>query len=386
MTNEDIESHSGSRKVLWLTMLIFGAFLVWSYYAELDRVTRGMGQVIPSSRSQVVQSYDGGVLQQLLVKPGQSVTKGQLLAVLEPTRSEANYQEARAKVSSLKAQIARLRAEVLDKPLEFPPDLKDFPHLVQAQRTLYQKRRLALKEDIAALYQTLDLVQKELKLNEPLLASGDISLTDILRLQRQVSELQAQITSRKNKYFQDTQAELTQAEGELGSITQTMKARRDAFDHTQLRAPMSGLVKSIRITTVGATLKPSEEILEIVPTDDDLIIEVRIRPQDVGYLRPGLSATVKVDAYDYTVYGTLDGTLEYLSPDTLSDELKPNEQPYYRAQVKIKGRHFSARPEEKIEIQPGMTATAEIKTGTNTVLKYLIKPVIKTLTESMRER
>lgn len=167
---------------------------------------------------------------------------------------------------------------------------------------------------------------------------------------------------------------------------QTMSGRKDAMDHAELRAPMAGTVKNVRVTTVGASLKPGEELLELVPADDDLIVEVRIRPQDVGYLRPGLPATVKIDAYDYTIYGTLDGTLSYLSPDTLNEDIKPNEQPYYRAQVRISGRHFSSRPNEKIELQPGMTATAEIRTGTNTVLKYLTKPVIKTLSEAMRER
>jgi adhesin transport system membrane fusion protein len=149
---------------------------------------------------------------------------------------------------------------------------------------------------------------------------------------------------------------------------------------------MAGTVKNVRVTTVGASLKPGEELLELVPAEDDLIVEVRIRPQDVGYLRPDLPVTVKIDAYDYTIYGTLDGTLSYLSPDTLNEDIKPNEQPYYRAQVRINSRHFSSRPNEKIALQPGMTATAEIRTGTNTVLKYLTKPVIKTLSEAMRER
>ena len=243
-----------------------------------------------------------------------------------------------------------------------------------------------MHEDLQALQKTLGLVKKELAMNEPLLAAGDISATDILRLQRQVAEVESQVISRGNKYFQDAQTELAQAEGELGSVMQTMSGRKDALDHTELRAPMAGTVKNVRVTTVGASLKPGEELLELVPAEDDLIVEVRIRPQDVGYLRPGLPATVKIDAYDYTIYGTLDGTLSYLSPDTLNEDIKPNEQPYYRAQVRISGRHFSSRPNEKIELQPGMTATAEIRTGTNTVLKYLTKPVIKTLSEAMRER
>ena len=207
------------------------------------------------------------------------------------------------------------------------------------QQALYSKRRTALHEDLQALQKTLGLVKKELAMNEPLLAAGDISATDILRLQRQVAEVESQVISRGNKYFQDAQTELAQAEGELGSVMQTMSGRKDALDHTELRAPMAGTVKNVRVTTVGASLKPGEELLELVPAEDDL-----------------------------------------------NEDIKPNEQPYYRAQVRISGRHFSSRPNEKIELQPGMTATAEIRTGTNTVLKYLTKPVIKTLSEAMRER
>jgi adhesin transport system membrane fusion protein len=377
---------SGHRRILWVSVLSVLIFIGWAWQAELDRITRGSGQVISSSRSQVVQTYDGGVVEKLMVKQGDTVSKGQLLAVLERTRSQSAYLETRAKAFALKAQVARLRAEITDKPLKFPPEIAEYPDLMTVQEALYSKRRTALHEDLQALQKTLGLVKKELAMNEPLLAAGDISATDILRLQRQVAEVESQVISRGNKYFQDAQTELAQAEGELGSVTQTMSGRKDALDHTELRAPMAGTVKNVRVTTVGASLKPGEELLELVPAEDDLIVEVRIRPQDVGYLRPGLPATVKIDAYDYTIYGTLDGTLSYLSPDTLNEDIKPNEQPYYRAQVRISGRHFSSRPNEKIELQPGMTATAEIRTGTNTVLKYLTKPVIKTLSEAMRER
>ena len=375
-----------NRRILWVSVLAIVVFIAWAWFAQIDRITRGTGQVISSSRSQVVQSFDGGVLQKLLVKQGDTVTKGQLLAVLERTRSKAAYLETRAKTFSLKAQVARLSAEIIDKPLTFSPELSEYPDLIRVQDMLYQKRRTALREDLEALQKTLGLVKKELAMNEPLLAAGDISQTDILRLQRQVAEVESQVITRRNKYFQDAQTELAQAEGELGSVTQTMAGRKDTLDHTELRAPMAGVVKNVRITTLGASLKPSEEIMEIVPADDDLIVEARIRPQDVGYLRPGLPATVKIDAYDYTIYGTLDGTLTYLSPDTLNEDIKPNEQPYYRVQVKVSGRRFSSRPNENIDLQPGMTATAEIRTGSNTVLKYLIKPVIKTLSESMHER
>jgi len=161
---------------------------------------------------------------------------------------------------------------------------------------------------------------------------------------------------------------------------------KDSLDRTELWAPLAGLVKNVRLTTLGAVIKPSEEVMQIVPADDDLIIEVKVRPQDVAHIKPCLPVNIKIDAYDYTIYGSLNGTLSYLSPDTLNEDLKPNELPSYRAQVKTIGRRFSARPNEHIDIQPGMTATAEIITGNNTVLKYLTKPIIKTVSEALTER
>lgn len=294
--------------------------------------------------------------------------------------------ETRAKAVALMSQVARLQAEVYGLPLSFPADIKDYPRFEQAQRALLAKRQIAIREDLAALEKTAALVRQELKLNEPLLKTGDISEVDIIRLKRQLADIESQMTSRRNKYFQDAQADLARAEEELASVQQTSTQRKDSLNHTELRAPVAGVVKNVRFTTLGAVIKPSEEVMQIVPADDDLIVEVKVRPQDVGHLKPGLPVNVKIDAYDYTIYGSLSGTLTYLSPDTLNEDVKPNEQPYYRAQIKTAGRRFSGRPNEDIDIQPGMTATAEIITGHNTVLRYLTKPVLKTVTEAMHER
>jgi len=251
---------------------------------------------------------------------------------------------------------------------------------------LYEKRRSALREDLEALERSASLVRQELSLNEPLLAMGDVSEVDVIRLKRQLAEIEAQITTKQNKHFQDAQADLVKAEEELGSILQSVAQRQDALNHTELRAPLSGVIKDVRFTTLGAVIKSSEEVMQIVPSEDDLLIEVKVRPQDIAHLKPGLPANVKIDAYDYTIYGIMDGTLLYLSPDTLDEDIKQNEQPYYRALIKSTGKHFTGRPDEKIEIQPGMTATVDIITGRNTVLKYLTKPVIKTVSESLGER
>lgn len=380
------EKEDGTRKILWVTVLVVIIFVAWAWFAEIDRLTRASGQVISSARSQIIQSAEGGVIQELLVKEGMSVKKGELLAILDRTRAEAGYLETRAKSAALTAQIARLNSEVYDQVLSFPPELKDYPKLIRAQQVLKEKRATALNEELAALNKSLTLVKKELSMNEPLLKRGDVSEADIVRLQRQVADVEFQISTRRNKFLQDAQADLTRAEEELASISQTLAGRKDSLDRTELRAPLAGVVKNVRFTTIGAVVKPSEEVMQIVPSDDDLVIEVKVHPQDIGYLKVGLPSTIKIDAYDYTIYGTLQGTLSFISPDTLSEDLKPNELPYYRAQVRTTGKHFSGRPNEEIDIQPGMTATAEIKTGSNTVLRYLTKPVIKTMSESLHER
>ena len=376
----------GSRFVLWASVLSLGVAVGWAAISEIDQVTRATGKVIASSRSQVVQAVEGGVLETLNVREGDAVQQGQLLAVLDKTRLNAQFQESRAKAVALGAQVARLKAEVYGTPLQLSADLRDYPDIAAAQTALLRKRLGALAEDLAALERSADLVRRELALNEPLLASGDVSEVDVIRLRRQLSDLQAQMTSRRNKQFQDAQAELARAEDELASVRQNVAQREDALSRTELRAPLAGTVKNVRVTTLGAVLKSGEELLQIVPAGDDLLVEVRIRPQDIAHLKPGLPAQVKIDAYDYTIYGMLDGTLSYVSPDTLEEGLRANEQPYYRALVTTRGLQFRKRPQEALEIQPGMTASVDIVTGRNTVLRYLTKPLIKTVDGAMGER
>lgn len=375
-----------SRLILWAGVAVVVIFVAWAGLAEIDQVTRAQGKVIASSRSQIIQSAEGGVLEKMLVHEGSSVEKGALLAVLDKTRLAASYQEARAREVALSAQVARLKAEVYDQALHFPEALRDFPDLATAQRALYAKRRSALAQDIGALERSAALVRQELQLNEPLLKFGDVSEVDVIRLKRQLSDIDAQIATRRNKHFQDAQAELVKAEEELNSVTQNVAQRLDALSRTELRAPVAGVVKNVRITTLGGVIRASEEVMQIVPSDDDLLIEVKVRPQDIAHLKPGLPANVKIDAYDYTIYGIMNGSLSYLSPDTLEEGNKPNELPYYRALVKSTGKHFSGRPGENLDIQPGMTATVDIITGRNTVLKYLTKPLIKTVSGSLGER
>lgn len=376
------------RVVIAATIIGLAAFLFWASVAELDQVTRAQGSVIASSRSQVMQAVDGGVLQELLVKEGDLVEAGQLVARLDRTKLEAAYLEARAKAVALGINVTRLRAEVLDRPLVFGPESQLYPQFRESQRALFEKRRSAIRQEVSALEAMLSLAKQELEMTEPLLKTGDVSRSDVLRLQRQVADINAQITNRRNKYFQDSQAELNKAEEELASVLQIVAQRKEQLDATEFKSPMRGTVKNIRITTRGGVLRAGEELMQIVPFDDDLVIEAKVRPADIGFLKPGLDAAVKVDAYDYTIYGGLDGKISYISPDTLREESpRPGQEPeYYRVWIKVEEIVFSKRQNETLEIQPGMTATVEIKTGSNTVLRYISKPVIKTISESMGER
>ena len=375
-----------SRLTLWTTAFALIVFLVWADFAVIDQITRAPGQVIASQRSQVIQSQDGGTIEQLLVKDGDTVDRGQVLVRLEKARSEASYLEARAKSAGLTATVARLRAEVFGGEPVFPPMLANYPQFRDNQLVLFRTRKSAIEEEVSALETLVGLAQRELEMTQPLLKTGDVSRTEVLRLERQVAEVSAQITNKRNRYFQDAQAELSKALEDLAGIEQTMAQRITQVDQTELKAPLHGVVKNVRITTRGGVIRPGEEVMQIVPLEDDLLIEARVMPADIAFIKPGLSATVKIDAYDYTIYGDLPGKLTYISPDTLTEDLRQGEQPYYRVRVRTDGRRFSGRPNEDLEIQPGMTATVEIRTGSNTVLKYLTKPVVKTLSEALRER
>jgi len=372
--------------ILWLIVAILIIFFLWASLSKIDQITRALGQVIASTRTQIIQSSDGGVIEEMLVKEGDLVKKGQLLARLDKTKVEAAFLETRARCVALSAAQARLNAEIFGGEPKFPKDIKNYPQFKENQLMLLRKRRVAINEDISSLEKMLTLAKKELNLSTPLLKTGDVSMGDVIKLQRQAADLEAQISNKRNKYLQDLQAELSKVSEDLASAQQSLAQRQDQLDHIELKSPANGVVKNVRITTLGGVIKASEEVMQIVPIEDNLVIEAKIKPSDVAFLKIGLPVNVKIDSYDYTIYGSLKGKLTYISPDTLSEDLKQGEQAYYRIQVQTEGRRFSNRPSQNLEIQPGMTATVEVRTGENTILNYLIKPLIKTLNESLTER
>lgn len=379
-------SMTSSRRVILLTAIALAGAIGWASFAEIDQVSRATGQVIPSGRVQIVQSTDGGVIDAINVKEGDSVRKGQILVTLDRVRLSASLDEAKAKVASLKTVKARIEAELFDKPLAFPADVSGFPDFMANQRELFAKRRAAQMQDIAALQRMLRLVRQELTMNQPLLEYGDVSRSEVLRLERSVADIEGQISSRQNKYLQDLQAEYAKVEEDLVTAEETLTQRLSAMDGTELEAPTDGIVKNVRLTTIGGVLRPSDEVLQIVPTGEELIVEAKVSPSDIAYVRVGQIASVKFDAYDSSIFGSATGRVSYISPDTLTEQKSNGEQVFYRVHIRVDTRSMRPREGQAIEIQPGMTATTEIMTGHNTVLKYLLKPIIKTVDQSFGER
>ena len=378
---------SPSALLIYLVVAFLGVALVWSLFAELDQTSRAPGQVIPTGRVQIVQSNDGGVILTIAVREGDVVKENQILVQLDQTKIKASVDEAQGKVASLKSAMARVSAELFDKPLVFDKDVVDFPEFISNQTQLYQQRRRALRDQLSSLEAMLSLQQQELEMNLPLLAQGDVSRADVLRLRRSVTDIRAQMINVKNKYLQDLQAEYAKTEEDLVTAREILAQRRDALKDTEIRAPADGIVKNIRLTTLGGVLRPGDEVLSIVPTGQKLIVEAKVSPSDIAYVRVGQLASVKFDAYDSSVYGSANGKVEYVSADTLTEQRPSGELVFYRVHIAVDtSRMHTNRVDDKIVIQPGMTATVEIKTGRNTVFRYLTKPLTKTFSESMTER
>ena len=374
------------RLVLFFTAIAFFSFLLWAYFSEIDQVARAPGVVIPSSKIQIIQSKDGGVLLALPVGAGDRVEKGQIIAQFDVTDAEADYREAKARAAGLEARMVRLRAEIYGRLPDFSSLSREFPQFIESQEALYLKRTAAQKDEIASLERILALVEEEIAMNEPLEKQGDVSKTELLRLQRQEAELVAQIINTRNEYFEDAQAEYNELEGEREGVAQVLVQRRRQLRQQTLTAPVAGVVKNIRVTTEGGVIRPGEDVMEIVPIEDDLVIEAKVSPADIGFISLGQDAAVKIDAFDYTIYGDLTGILFYISADTLEENTRQGDLPFYRVHVRTDGKRFSAVPDKDLQILSGMTATVEIRTGKNTILNYLLKPIAKTLVESMGER
>ncbi|MDP3845645.1 MAG: HlyD family type I secretion periplasmic adaptor subunit [Pseudomonas sp.] len=414
-----------TRITVWLTCLLLIAALVWAKFAVLEEVTMGEGKAIPSSKIQVIQNLEGGIVAEIFVREGQLVDKGDVLLRLDDTLFISNRGESDADRMALTARLVRLQAEAEGKPLEMPAEISSkAPQLVEDELALYNSRQNRLRSEQRTLNEqlrqktqelaefsskqqqyrsSLGLIQQELNMSQPLVSSGAISEVEILRLRRSAVEMrgemnattlaipraQAGVSEIKSKmeeselvFRSDAFKELNEVRTELQKITATSVAIEDRVSRTTVQSPVHGIIKQLKVNTIGGVVQPGSDLLEIVPLENNLLIEAKVRPQDVAFLRPGQKAMVKFSAYDYTIYGGLKAQLELISADTITDE---EGNSFYLIQVRTDQNHLGSN-ERPLLIIPGMIATVDIITGEKSVLDYLLKPVLKARTEALRER
>jgi adhesin transport system membrane fusion protein len=360
------------------------AFLVWSYFGVLDEVAVGTGKVTPPSRSQVIQSLEGGIVNGIFVHEGDIVKPRERLASLDRARFSSMLGEAEAKARALEATAARLEAEINGGNPNFPQAVRETPGLMAREMELMHSRRQNLDVATASLRQSLALTRRQLAMTEPLVELGAANQVEIIQLRRQENEIQAKLDSLRNQYVIDASADYAKARAELDQTVLVIGGRRDQLDRTVLYSPVRGIVKNLEVTTIGGVIQPGGSLMEIVPLEDQLLIEARLSPRDIAFIRPGQPATVKITAYDPSIYGTLAGTVDRISPDTLQDEVH-RDQVYYRVYVRTQRSTLRTKNGHEYAIMPGMVSTVEIRTGRKTILQYLMKPINKAK-EAMRER
>ncbi len=371
-------------RVVWLCAVMLGCFLLWAAWFEVVEVSNGTGKVIPSSREQVIQSLEGGIVTQMNVSEGTLVERGQILAQLDPIKTQSNVGESEAKYRAALASVSRLQAEASGEPLRFPPALDAWPELIRAETELYNTRQRGLRETLAGIQDSLKLVRSELAITENLAKIGASSRVEVIRLNRQRSELELKATEARSDYLVEARQDLAKASAEADSLAEVVRGRADSLSRLTLRSPVRGIVKGIEVSTIGGVIPPNGQLMQIVPQDEQLLIETRIAPRDIAFIHPEQEAKVKITAYDYSIYGSLDGKVVTISPDTIQDEAKP-EVFYYRVFIRTDSDVLKNKAGKSFAIVPGMVATVDIRTGEKTVLDYLIKPLNRAK-EALRER
>jgi adhesin transport system membrane fusion protein len=414
-----------SRITIWVVCTCLASALLWANFAVLEEVTTGEGKAIPSSKIQVIQNLEGGIVSEIFVREGQLVNKDDVLLRLDDTRFLSNKGETEADRLALIARIERLTAEAESRPIDMPEEIiRTAAQLAEDELALYGSRQQRLHSEQRTLGEqllqksqelaefrskaqqyrsSLGLIQQELNMSQPLVASGAISQVEILRLRRSavemrgsldatnlaipraesaVKEIRSKIEESELGFRSDAFKELNDARTELKKITATSSAIQDRVSRTTVVSPVNGIIKQLKINTIGGVVQPGSDMLEIVPLEDNLLIEAKVRPQDVAFLHPGQKAMVKFSAYDYTIYGGLRANLELISADTITDE---EGKSFYLIQLRTDKSHLGS-DEHPLLIIPGMIATVDIITGEKSVMDYLLKPVLKARAEALRER
>lgn len=411
-----------AKGLLYLVSIVLFLLVVWSYFAEIDEVAKGDGKVIPSQQLQVLQSYDGGIVQDILVAEGQTVKAGQVLLRVDPTRFLSSLEENTTQFAALAAKVQRLSALTQGKALRFNKELQEQAHsIIENERKLYNsnlaeldevaagsdsrimQRRQDVEEERANLSQyqnVLSLTRKELSVTKPLLASGAVSEIEILRLERQVVELEGNITKSKVAIERGLNAieeeiikkeesrlrlvnrwnqELTDATGEMATLQQSQTSLEDVVSQADIRSPINGTVQRLLINTVGGVITPGSAVVELVPQDDQLIVEAKVSPKDIAFIRQGQPAILKFSAYDFTIYGGMSAEVQHISADAITND---KDETYYLVRLETK----RSIADESLDILPGMIVQVDILTGKKTVLNYILSPLFNVTASALRER
>nr|WP_231828387.1 HlyD family type I secretion periplasmic adaptor subunit [Pseudocitrobacter corydidari] len=414
------------RITLWAILAFFVVMLTWAALADIDEVTRGDGRAIPSSRLQKVQNLEGGIVSEVFVHEGEIVKAGAPLLRLDDTRFRSNAGESEADRLALEARVQRLTAQLADKEtLELPPEIaQKSPDIANGEMELFTSVKQRIQSEIGGLneqlvqkkqelldYQakasqtrrSLGLLQQEISMSEPLVAKGAISKVEILRLRRSevdtrgqlesvtlaipraqaaIKEIENKIGETRDRYRSEALSQLNEARTDLSKTQASGKAIEDRVNRTLVTSPVRGVVQQLMVNTIGGVIQPGSDLVEIVPLDDTLLIETKIRPQDIAFLHPGQEAMVKFTAYDYTIYGGLKATLEQISPDTVTDK---DGKSFYIVRLRTEKNHLGS-DQKPLLIIPGMVASVDIITGKKTILAYLLKPILRARAEAFRER
>jgi len=369
--------------LLSIVGLVVAAF-IWAYQSQVSELTRGQGKVIPSASLQIVQSLEGGIVTRVDIEEGQRVEQGSRLAKIDDTHFKATYHESLAERNDLLAKIARLQAESTQAPeIDFPTSLlQSHPDLVEAESLLFFTRRDRIETSQRRLGKSLELKTRELEMSRPLAESGVVSQVELLRLESMVNDLQGQIEREASEYMSEVVSQRNDYQIRLKQIDQALLAFEDKIDRTTITAPVSGIVNKIHIKTIGGVLQPGAPLFEIVPTEDTLLVEADIAPSDIAFVKIGQEATVKLTAYDYSIYGGLSGKVEQISADTFAND---QGESFYRILVRTGDRSLHTN-EQELEILPGMVAQVDIKTGKKSVLDYVLKPLMRAKMNAFTER
>nr|WP_223187036.1 HlyD family type I secretion periplasmic adaptor subunit [Pseudomonas nitroreducens] len=413
------------RLTIWILIGFVAFLLLWAHFAQIDEVTRGEGKAIPSSKVQKIQNLEGGIVSQIFVHEGQVVQAGEQLMRLDPTRFQSNVGETEADRLAMFLRVERLSAEVEERALNIPDDVRaKVPGQASSEEALFHSRQQQLKDETDGLQQqlvqkqqelrefvskqaqyrnSLNLLRQEISMSEPLVAQGAMSQVELLRLKRgevenrgqldattlaipraeaAVKEVERKVAETRSRFRSDALKELNEARTELSKATATGKALEDRVSRTLVTSPVRGIVKQLLVNTIGGVIQPGSDLIEIVPLDDTLLVEARIRPQDIAFLRPGQHAMVKFTAYDYTIYGGLQADLEQIGADTVTDE---DGNSFYLIKLRTRKSHLGS-DDKPLLIIPGMVATVDIMTGKKSILSYLLKPILRAKAEALRER